>query len=233
VVPDPTRAFAPPDATRVAPAPPPPPRRRRRGALLAGGAVAAAALAVAVAPRHDPSTGGTPAASGPVRPTAKPTAKPPAKASAKPSPKPTPAPQPTPDGSGYLLAAAVPPAREGDVVFRLTDLRCGQTTVGQGERAYDVAAGRSACSALVTVRNTGRRPHFLPQQWLHGPGGQAFGSNVLLTAALDRPPLEFHTLRPGEVLRSGLVWELPAGVRPVDVEVHSDLVSLGVRRRLR
>ena len=40
-------------------------------------------------------------------------------------------------------------------------------------------------------------------------------------------------LKPGESLTSTLVWELPTGVRPVDVEFRGDLIfSLGTRRAL-
>jgi hypothetical protein len=122
--------------------------------------------------------------------------------------------------------------QDGDVIFRITNLRCGLRSVGGGERAQDEPAGVRACTALVTVRNTGRVPHLLVSQTLHGSDGRGYASNGFLTPRLGRRPLELHVLQPGQTLRSALVWELPAGVRPVDLELHGDLVSLGTRRTL-
>jgi hypothetical protein len=131
-----------------------------------------------------------------------------------------------------LVAAAVPAVQDGDVVFRITNLRCGLATVGRGASGQDEPTGVRACTALVTARNVGGLPHLLLPQTLHGSDGRAYGSNGFLTGRLGRPPLELHLLRAGEVLRSALVWELPAGIRPVDVEVHGDVLSVGTRRSL-
>ena len=117
--------------------------------------------------------------------------------------------------------------------FRLTDVTCGLSTVGNGALAYDVPSGRRACTAEVVVRNLGPATHVLPWQYLHDADGKGYASNARLAPALGRPPLEGRTLARGDVLRGALVWELPEGVAPVDVEVHSDLFTLGVRRRLR
>ena len=52
------------------------------------------------------------------------------------TPQPSAKPSAGPDGSGYLLAAALPPARENQVQFRLTRLTCGLTSVGTGVRRF-------------------------------------------------------------------------------------------------
>lgn len=207
--------------------------RRRVGAgrvvvVAAGGVLALAALlnppgrSSGGSPSAIPSATPTPAtttggrsASGHAGSTARPA---PSSASARPP--------------GFLVASVVPPVQDADVVFRVTNLRCGLRSVGTGERAQDEPAGVRACTAQVTVRNTGRTPHLLVPQTLHASDGRGYASNGFLTPRLGRRPLELHLLQPGQTLRSALVWELPAGVRPVDLEVHGDVVSLGTRRTL-
>jgi hypothetical protein len=228
------------DPTRVAPRrPAPPPRRgrRRRGGLLLG-VLAAAALVAAVArqPGNGAGADGTPAQAKPrtaARPTPTRTARPaPRPTATRATPATEPATEPATAGPGTVLAAALQPARENGVQFRVTALTCGLRTVGSGVLAYDLPAGKRGCTADVVVRNLGRGTHVLPWQYLHGPGGEGYASNALLAPALGHPPLEGRTLTAGGVLHGSLVWELPPGVTPVDVEVHSDLLTLGVRRRV-
>jgi hypothetical protein len=131
-----------------------------------------------------------------------------------------------------LIAAALAPVQDAGTLFRITDLRCGLTTVGSGPSAYDLEAGKEACTALVTVRNVSRNPHGAGIQELRDRAGRSYGSNGFLTRAMDREALELHTLQPGERLASALVWEVPPGFRPVEVVVHGDLITLGARRRV-
>src|SRR3954447_19002457 len=233
VRPDPTRLLAAPNPTRVAPAPAPPaqhPPRRRRVLLACAGVVAVLAVlgqlgqhagtaatpgrgGTATGTSSGTSTGGTARASTPA---------------AKPTRRATHAREP-----GVLVAARVPAAQDRDVVFTLTDLRCGLTRVGRGAQARDEPAGRQACVARVVVRNAGTDQRWLPPQTLHDARDGAYGSNGFLAPRYGRKALELHVLRPGESLTSTLVWELPTGVRPVDVEFRGDLIfSLGTRRAL-
>jgi Domain of unknown function (DUF4352) len=148
---------------------------------------------------------------------------------AKPTVRRTPAREP-----GVLIAGRVGPAQDRDVVFTLTDLRCGLTSVGRGAQAQDEPAGRRACAARVVVRNTGAEKRWLPPQTLHDAEGGSYGSNGFLAARYGRKAVELRVLEPGESVASTLVWELPTGVRPVDVEFRGDLIfSLGTRRSLR
>ena len=133
---------------------------------------------------------------------------------------------------GVLVAAALAPVREAGTLFRITDLRCGLRTVGSGPSADDLAPGQQACTALVTIRNVGRKPHGAGVQVLRDQAGRSYGSNGFLTRAMDRPALELHVLQPGERLISALVWVVPPGFRPAEVVVHGDLITLGARRRL-
>jgi eukaryotic-like serine/threonine-protein kinase len=232
--PQPTSAVPQLDPTRRAPAPDPG-RRGRLGPRVvltsAGGVLAVTALLVAPAGHSRTPSGGAAPTAG---------AAPPAKGSAagstpartSRSPRPAASTAGAQRGPGVLVAAVVPAVQDGDVVFRITDLRCGLARVGQGAGAQDEPDGVRACTGLVTVRNVGGVPHLLLPQTLHGSDGRGYGSNGFLTPRLGRRPLELHVLRPREALRSALVWELPAGVRPVDVEVHGDVLSLGTRRSL-
>jgi hypothetical protein len=133
-----------------------------------------------------------------------------------------------------LVAARVPVAQDGDVRFALTDLRCGLRRVGRAAQAQDEPAGLRACAGRVVARNTGRNQHLLGAQNLHGPDGKGYASDGFLAARYGRKPLELHMLKPRESLTTTLVWELPAAVRPVDVEFRGDwLFTLGTRRSLR
>jgi serine/threonine protein kinase len=238
VRPGPTRVLGIPEPTRVAPAtpgPPSPPPRRQRVPLRvllagAGGVVAVLALlgeigkhpttSVSASPGGSPTKAATSKATTPAaRPTtSRPTTR---------RPTPTRAP-------GVLVAARVPAAQDGDVLFTLTDLRCGLARVGLGAQAQDEPAGRRACVGRVVARNTGSNQHWLGSQNLLGSDGKAYGSDGFLASRYGRTPIELHLLKPGHALTTTLVWELPTGVRPVDVEFRGDLIfTLGTRRSLR
>jgi hypothetical protein len=224
-----------PAATAPAPAAPAatavPPRPRRRWPWMLAGAAGSLALVTALTPRTpQPNGTATPAPSATPRVAASTPAP-----RATPRRTPTPPPVTSPDrpaGGGVLVAAALAPVQDAGTLFRITDLRCGLTTIGSGASAYDLDAGREACTALVTVRNVGRNPHGAGIQYLRDRSGRAYASNGFLTRAMDRPALELRLLQPGERLQSALVWEVPPGFRPVEVVVHGDLVTLGARRRL-
>ncbi len=233
----PLAAF--PVPTRVDRAQAPAAPRRRRWPWVLTGAAAALALVAAVAPRAPQpapvgggSTTGRPtssAASAPRTSTTKPHAPrtPPPTTSSPPVTTPK-----RPATGGVLVAAALAPVREAGTLFRITDLRCGLRTVGSGPSADDLAPGQQACTALVTIRNVGRKPHGAGVQVLRDQAGRSYGSNGFLTRAMDRPALELHVLQPGERLISALVWVVPPGFRPAEVVVHGDLITLGARRRL-
>jgi serine/threonine protein kinase len=229
-----------PKSSPLPPAPSPPPRRRRRvplRVLLAGigGVVAVLVLLGEIGKHPATSTSGGPgvsptrAATGPSStgrastPAARPTTRP---ATTR---RPTPARAP-----GVLIAARVPAVQDGDVLFTLTNLRCGLTRVGLGAQAQDEPAGRRACAGRLVARNTGRSQHWLGSQNLHGPDGKAYASDGFLARRYGRPGIELYLLKPGDSLTTTLVWELPTGVRPVDVEFRGDLIfTLGTRRSLR
>jgi hypothetical protein len=193
------------------------------------GAGGALALATALAPRDPaPTLGATPGATGTVRPTTRATPTPSASRTQRPVVTPT-----RPARAGVLVAAALAPVQDGDLVFRITDLRCGLRFVGSGARAYDLPAGREACTADVVVRNVGDRDHIPGPQYLIDKAGRFYGSNGLLTPATGRPALELESLRPGEQMRSALVWDVPPDTRPVELRIRGDLIfSAGTPRRV-
>ncbi len=216
-------------STAVAPAPGTGRRPPRRWPWVLAGAAGALTLAAALAPRDDapPPRAGTTATPTP-RATSKPTSTPAPSRTQRPVVTPT-----RPARAGVLVAAALAPVQDGDLVFRITDLRCGLRFVGSGPRAYDLPPGREACTAAVVVRNVGDGDHIPGPQYLLDRRGRPYPSNGLLNPATGRPALELRTLRPGDELRSALVWEVPPGLRPTEISVRGDLVfSLGTRRRL-
>ena len=238
--PAPTAALAPGvPPTRRAPAPPaalvaaPGWRRPRRWPWLLAGAAGALALVAALAPR--PTTAGRPGATGAsptVRATVRPTVRPTIRATPRPS-RSTPPPAPSPAPAGILVAAELAPVQDAGMLFRVTELRCGLTTIGSGPSADDLPDGEEACTALVTVRNVSGRPHAAGVGYLRDRAGRTYGSNGFLTRAMDRDALELHLLQPGEQLDSAFVWQVAPGFRPVEIVVHGDLVTLGARRRIR
>jgi hypothetical protein len=86
----------------------------------------------------------------------------------------------------------------------------------------------------VVARDVGSAQHLLPPQNLLGSDGRTYGSNGWLAPRYGRKALELQLIRPGRSVTSTLVWELPAGVRPVAVEFRGDLIfAAGTRRSLR
>ena len=232
--------------TRLDPAgrPDSPARRRRRWPWLLAAAVGGFTLVAALSPR-DPqpapvaagrSTPGRAASSRPgVTAPTTPTAKPRVTRTARPTSSPTPPAQPTPvrpTGRGVLVAEALAPVQDAGTLFRITDLRCGLTTVGSGPAAYDLEPGQEACTALRDRPQRRQEPARGRRPGLRDRVGRTYGSNGFLTRAMDRQALELHVLQPGERLVSALVWQVPAGFRPVEVVVHGNLITLGTRRRV-
>jgi eukaryotic-like serine/threonine-protein kinase len=223
---DPTRLLAAPAPTRVSP----PPRRRRvplRVPLACLGA-GVAVLALLGALRQHPAAGGASADSAPRASHSSPTVHATVRAT---TPRPT---RTQPREPGVLVAARVAAAQDGDVVFTLTDLRCGLSRVGRGAAGQDEPAGRRGCAGHVVARDVGSAQHLLPPQNLLGSDGRTYGSNGWLAPRYGRKALELQLIRPGRSVTSTLVWELPAGVRPVAVEFRGDLIfAAGTRRSLR
>ncbi|MFY1688597.1 DUF4352 domain-containing protein [Plantactinospora sp. WMMB782] len=123
-------------------------------------------------------------------------------------------------------------ARDGDLEFRVRELRCGLTEVGD-PLVSQLAVGQF-CVVDLAVRNLGNRPATFQDtlQVAYGPAGQRFGvdSSAGLLANADR--LGFLSeINPGNRVTGVVVYDIPPDARIVRLRLRASATSPGIQVR--
>ncbi|MDG4790613.1 DUF4352 domain-containing protein [Micromonospora sp. WMMD1102] len=123
-------------------------------------------------------------------------------------------------------------ARDGDLEFRVRELRCGLTEVGD-PLVSQLAVGQF-CVVDLAVRNLGTRPVTFQDtlQVAYGPAGQRFGvdSSAGLLANADR--LGFLSeINPGNRVTGVVVYDIPPDARIVRLRLRASATSPGIQVR--
>jgi hypothetical protein len=121
------------------------------------------------------------------------------------------------------------PARDGDLEFRVHQVRCGYDSVGD-PFVHQSAVGQF-CVAELTVRNLGREPTSFNDglQRAYGPSGERFGadSGAGLLANGARPDFP-GPIEPGARSSRGVVYDIPRDSRIVRLRLHAAAGTRGV-----
>ncbi|MBE1485769.1 DUF4352 domain-containing protein [Plantactinospora soyae] len=124
------------------------------------------------------------------------------------------------------------PIRDGDLEFRVRQLRCGLTEVGD-PLVSQLALGQF-CVVDLTVRNLGARPAVFHDnlQIAYGPAGQRFGvdSTAGLLANADQRAF-LDVINPGNRVTGAIVYDIPPDARIVRLRLHGSATSAGVQIR--
>jgi hypothetical protein len=127
-------------------------------------------------------------------------------------------------------ARRLPAARDGDVAFSVRRLRCGVRRIGSGLLTHDAPQGQEMCLVDIRMRNVGNSGHLIPDQLLIDAQGRKFSPNAWRAINLGQPGVLWAVLQPGTTAEGTLVYEVPQGMRPAEVEFRQNILSAGIRR---
>ncbi|MEE6261124.1 DUF4352 domain-containing protein [Plantactinospora sonchi] len=135
-------------------------------------------------------------------------------------------------GRDRQLVGLDQPARDGDLEFRVRQIRCGLAEVGD-PLIRDLAAGQFCVVGLV-IRNLGAGPTVFDDslQIAYGPTGQRFGVDrrAGLLANADQATF-LGELNPGNRVTGAIVYDIPADSRIVRLRLRHSVSSPGVHVR--
>ena len=118
---------------------------------------------------------------------------------------------------------------DGDLLFRVTELECGDKTLGSGSFASE--AQGQYCLLEVEVENIGDEPANLTasEQYLHDSSGRKFEADVTAGSYMadDRLDLFYESINPGNKVTGTIVFDVPADADIEKVELHSTYLSRG------
>jgi len=123
------------------------------------------------------------------------------------------------------------PMRDGQLEFVVRDWRCGVRQLGDGPLARTPQG--SFCLARVDVRDVKQEPRTLFEafQKVRDSAGGEYEADFPARFALPDQTL-WDRVNPGESVSGTMVFDLPAGATPVELELHDGALSGGVAIRL-
>ncbi|MGI5211432.1 DUF4352 domain-containing protein [Plantactinospora sp. CA-290183] len=133
---------------------------------------------------------------------------------------------------GQRIVALGQPARDGDLEFRVGEVRCGLPEVGDA-LVSQLAVGQF-CVVQLAVRNLGSRPVVLQEdlQVAYGPAGQHFGVDSGASLLANADQLAFLSeINPGNRVTGAIVYDIPPDSRIVRLRLRHTAGSAGVQVR--
>jgi eukaryotic-like serine/threonine-protein kinase len=140
----------------------------------------------------------------------------------------TPPVPPDPSGSGSQLGR---PVRDGELEFVVREVRCGVHRLGTGPLARDPQG--QFCLARVEVSNVKTSARTLTEfaQKAHDSDGREHTADFAARFHFPGQTL-WDQVNPGNTVRGTMAFDVPAGARLVDLELHDSPLSRGVTVRL-
>lgn len=126
------------------------------------------------------------------------------------------------------------PARDGDLEFTVSGVECGIDRIGT--ETFGTDAVGQFCIVTLDVQNVGAAPATMIDfvQDLYDDAGQAHSASIGGSIYLSETVPAVGPLEPGERRPSRLVYDLPDGAVPAEIELHgAPFGSPGVRVPLR
>lgn len=119
------------------------------------------------------------------------------------------------------------PVRDGKFEFVVNGVECGSTSVG--DEYFGKQAQGQFCMLDVTVTNIGDEAQYFSGEnvVLYNAEGQQYSADTEASIYLDSSSV-FEEINPGNTLTGTVVFDIPAGAAPAEVELKDSLFSGGV-----
>lgn len=124
------------------------------------------------------------------------------------------------------------PVRDGKFEFVVHGVEAGVPSVGTNEYLTEKAQGQFVL-VRMTIRNIGDREQSFTTsaQKLIDPQGRQYSVDDIATITLDQG-VAFEQINPGNSVDATIVFDVPAGTVPAELQVHDSIFSGGESVRL-
>jgi hypothetical protein len=121
------------------------------------------------------------------------------------------------------------PAADGKFSFVVSGVDCSRTEIGS--QSFGVKAQGQFCVVSVAVTNVGDKAQsfFGDNASLFNAQGQEFSADSEAAIYLEDSSSLYEEVNPGNTLNSKVVFDVPAGTTPTEIELHDSAFSGGVK----
>ena len=121
------------------------------------------------------------------------------------------------------------PAADGKFNFVVSGVDCSLTEIG--DQYFNTKAQGQFCVVSLTVTNIGDKPQsfFGDNASLFNGQGQEFSADSEAAIYLQDSSSLYEEINPGNTLSSKVVFDVPAGMTPTEIELHDSAFSGGVK----
>ncbi|WP_072805151.1 DUF4352 domain-containing protein [Rhodococcoides yunnanense] len=136
------------------------------------------------------------------------------------------------------VPAALPglgaPVRDGKFEFTVTDVVSGLDEVGDNPYLIEKAQGQFTV-VTVSVLNTSNEPKGLSPnaQEMYDAEGRKFSADTSAAIGLDTDVAIWDEINPGNSVSMKVVFDMPVGAVPAEIDLHDSMFSGGTRVALR
>ncbi|WP_179224566.1 DUF4352 domain-containing protein [Geodermatophilus pulveris] len=120
------------------------------------------------------------------------------------------------------------PAADGDFSFVVNGVDCGRTQLG--DQYLNTKAQGVFCIVDLAVTNIGDGPQSFSGEncSLFNAEGQKFSADSEAAIYLEDAEWLYEEINPGNSLATKVIFDVPAGMTPVSIELHDSVFSGGV-----
>jgi hypothetical protein len=121
------------------------------------------------------------------------------------------------------------PAADGKFSFVVSGVDCSATELG--DQYFGTKAQGQFCIVSVAVTNVGNKAQsfFGDNASLFNAQGQEFSADNEAAIYLEDSSSLYEDVNPGNTLNSKVVFDVPAGTTPTEIELHDSAFSGGVK----
>ncbi|WP_020112221.1 DUF4352 domain-containing protein [Rhodococcus sp. 114MFTsu3.1] len=141
--------------------------------------------------------------------------------------------EPEPDAPAALPGIGMP-VRDGKFEFTVTNVESGLAAVGDNPYLVEKAQGQFTI-VTVSVLNTSNEPKGLSpdSQEMYDAEGRKFSADTSAAIGLDTDVAIWDEINPGNSVSMKVVFDMPVGAVPAEIELHDSMFSRGTRVSLR
>lgn len=125
------------------------------------------------------------------------------------------------------------PVRSGDVQFRVTEVRCGVSQVG--DETLRATASGQFCLVAVSAKNLGKKAETVvtSAQKLVDKSGRQFSTDKDAEISIRNWDWLVDDIEPGDTTKGQLVFDLPKTAQPAELQLLGGLLDTSARVSLR